>query len=117
MAKGITLSDDYHWSASFGLYEWVTDYLVARVRDPETRTRLREVVDLNFPGIDVRQLPAAEVLAALCGDMAAAARADPQIGTPEPDRSFLVGHVRVLTLMADDVMRTEEDDGRPDLPV
>lgn len=117
MSKGIKVSDDYHWSASAGLHEWVTEYLLARVRDPVTRTRLREVVDLNLPGVDLRQLPKAgrqEVLAALRGNMAAAARTDPQIITPEPERSFLVGHVKVLTLMANDVVGSEGDGGAPD---
>jgi hypothetical protein len=119
MAKGMTLSDEYHWSASAGLFEWVVEYLLGRVRDPAVRTELREVVDHNLPGVDLSRLPEAgrrEVLAALDGGLVEAARSSPDIVTPEPERGFVVGHVKVLTLMAGDVVRSASDGGQ-DLPL
>ena len=112
MAKGITVSNEYHWSASTGLFEWVVTYLLDQVRDPVVRAELRTAVDHNLPGLDLSRLPEAgrrEVLAALRGDLVAAARRSSAIVTPEPERSFVMGHLRVLTLMVEDVMRSGGD--------
>jgi hypothetical protein len=114
MAKTIILSDEYGWTASYGLFEWVVEFLRDASRDPATRTELTEILQHNLPGIDLKAMPEPrrrEILEALREKVVPAAESSSELSQPEPERRFTVGHVKVLKLMADEVARTPE--GRP----
>jgi hypothetical protein len=108
MADSIFLSDEYGWTASFGLFEWVLKFLLEHVSDPATRQELQTVHDLHLGAVDVRELPDAgrvEIMRALREDLAAAAESSTEFVQPELARRFTVGHLKVLKLMADDLAR------------
>lgn len=108
MADSILLSEDYTWTASFGVFELVLEQLAARVGDRETRERLQHVLDHRLGAVDVRELPAAgreQVLRALREDIVDAVAASPRLTSHEQVRQSTLGHVRTLKLMADDLAR------------
>ena len=110
MADTLFLSDEYGWTASFGLYNWVLEFLLERVSDPATRQELQTVHDTELGAVDVRQLPdggRAEIMRALREDLVAAAESSTRFDQPEVARRFTIGHIKVLKLMADDLARSE----------
>lgn len=110
MADTLLLSDEYSWTASFGLYTWVLEFLLERVSDPATRQKLQSVHDYQLGAVDVRQLPDVgrrEVMRALREDLVDAAESSPQLVQPEPLKRSTIGHIKVLKLMADDLARSE----------
>src|SRR5438876_286184 len=103
MAKGITLSDDYHWSASFGLYDWVVGFLRAEVTDPASRPAL----DASVGDVDLRSLPPRgrdEALRVLRERLVPALDGGRALGVPEDRLRSAAGHVKVLKLIADDLL-------------
>ena len=108
MAKSFVLSDEYNWSASFGLFEVVAEFLLENVTDRATADRIREVVEHNLPGVDLRDLPPAgreQVLAAFRERLVPMIESTPKVRLSGADRRPVVGHVKVLKLMADDLAR------------
>lgn len=108
MADSILLSEDYTWTASFGVFELVLELLAARVEDRETRERLRDVLDHQLGALDVRDLPAAgreQVLRAIREDIVDAVAASPKLTSHDRIRQSTLGHVKTLKLMADELAR------------
>jgi hypothetical protein len=67
MASTVFISDEYAWTASSGLFEWVLEYLLKNVNDVATKESIQQVVQHQFGSIDVTQMSAAgrrEVLSA-----------------------------------------------------
>jgi hypothetical protein len=110
MANTIFISDEYAWTASSGLFEWVLEYLMKSVDDAATKETIQQVVQHGLGSVDVTQMSEAgrrEVLSALRTGMVAAAEASPELIQHQPARRLTIGHIKVLKLMADDVARTE----------
>jgi hypothetical protein len=111
MAGDIIVSDEYAWTASFGLFDWVLEFLVASIDDDATKEELRQVLDAHLGVVDLRRLPEAgraEITRALREHLAPAAESGLALTQPEPQRRFTVGHVKVLALMAEDVASSGE---------
>jgi len=109
MADTLFLSDEYSWTASFGLYSWLIEFLRERVTDPTTRGELQNVLDHQLGAVDVRGLPDAgrrEIMRALREDLVDAAESSPSLVQPEPAKRWTIGHLKVLKLMADDLARS-----------
>ena len=116
MADTIFLSDEYGWTASFGLFEWVLEFLLERVTDEETERELRSVLDHHLGAVDVCRLPAGgrqEIFRALREDLVEAAEASTELRQPEPARRRTIGHIKVLKLMADDLATAQPPDRTP----
>jgi hypothetical protein len=112
MAKTIILSDEYSWTASFGLFEWVLEFLLNTVSDSTTKKELQERLDHNLPGLDVLRMPEVrrrEVLRALREHLVLAAESSPELRGRDPERRFTIGHIKVLKLMADEVARSVDE--------
>ncbi|MDX6332283.1 MAG: hypothetical protein QOI83_4666 [Streptomycetaceae bacterium] len=116
MTKSIWLSDEQHWSAQFGLFEWVVEFLMEAVDDPPTREHFQEVIDHNLPGVDVRKMPVRvreQVMRALAEDLETAVDSSlaPVVKTqlPESQGRMRLGHLKGLGLMARDVLRRQAE--------
>jgi hypothetical protein len=48
MSALITVRPDVSWDVSGGLFDWILEYLIPRMRDPEAAARLRETLDNHF---------------------------------------------------------------------
>jgi hypothetical protein len=85
MANTIFISDEYGWTASSGLFEWVLEYLLKCIDDAATKETIQQVVQHRLGSLDVTQMSEAgrrEVLSALRTGMVAARR-----GQPRTDRA------------------------------
>ncbi|MFB9238470.1 hypothetical protein ACFFWC_23565 [Plantactinospora siamensis] len=108
MASTIFVSDEYGWTASWGLFEWVIEFLLGTVGDEPTRQELRQVMEHNLGAVMVSELSAPgrrEVLDALRTGLVPAATASLAVHQEPAHRKLTIGHVKVLKLMADDVLR------------
>ena len=108
MADSILLSDEYSWTASFGVFNWVLEFLAGRVTDVATQDQLRHVVDKHIGVVDVRQLSEQgrqQIMRALREDLVDAAESSTEFDQPEIARRLTIGHIKVLKLMADDLAR------------
>ncbi|MET7336754.1 hypothetical protein [Nonomuraea sp. NPDC005650] len=113
MANDIIVSDEYAWSASHGLFEWVVERLLEAVDDAATREHLELVLSAELGAVDLRRLPdagRAQIMRSLRGHLVPAAESGLALTQPEPARRFTVGHVKVLALMAEDVARSAADE-------
>jgi hypothetical protein len=102
MAGRIYLSDEYRWSASTELFDWVVRFLRAEVTDPDSRAALAAPTS----DLDLRSLPPrgrGEALGALRERLVAALDDGRALVGPEILRRSSAGHVKVLKLMADDL--------------
>jgi hypothetical protein len=110
MASSVLINDEYGWSASSGLFEWVLDYLLTAVEDAATRQTIQQARDHQFGSINLTQLTPTgrqQVLDALRSGLVPAAETSTELVADPPTRRRVIGHVKVLKLMADDVTRTE----------
>lgn len=99
MSKDILVSEEYGWSASFGLFEWTVGFLRDAVTDESTKDWLRTVLDENLGVVDLSTLPERgrrEILHALRESFV------PAINARFPDDPHVRGHLKTLTLMARD---------------
>ncbi|MBE1593647.1 hypothetical protein ACFPOI_23530 [Nonomuraea angiospora] len=106
MANDIFVSDEYAWTASFGVFEWVVGFLLEAVEDAATREHLELVLSAGLGAVDLRRLPEAgraQIMRALRGPLVPAAESSLALTQPEGARRFTIGHVKVLALMAEDV--------------
>ncbi|MEU6789246.1 hypothetical protein ABZ912_59560 [Nonomuraea angiospora] len=106
MANDIFVSDEYAWTASFGVFEWVVEFLLETIEDAATKEHLSLVLSASLGSVDLRGLPdagRAQIMRALRGQLVPAAEASLALTQPEPARRFTIGHVKVLALMAEDV--------------
>lgn len=102
MAGKIYISDEYRWSASDDLFNWVAAFLRAEVTDPDSQAPLAGSGDK----LDLRTLPPGgrrQALAALRDRLVIALDNGHALDVPEILRRSSVGHVKVLKLMADDL--------------
>lgn len=109
MGRDIVITEEYGWTAQFGLFEWAVEFLRDSVTDPETKSWLRTVLDENLGMVDLKSLPDTgrrEILRALREDFV------PAIHARFPDDPQSRGHLKVLTLMA----RDTPDPGEPPDP-
>ncbi|MEU7769387.1 hypothetical protein AB0B25_30475 [Nocardia sp. NPDC049190] len=99
MAKDIFISQEYGWTAQFGLFEWAVEFLHGSITDQETKTWLKTVLDENLGAVDLKSLPdqgRREILHTLRGDFV------PAVNARFPNDPRTRGHLKVLTLMAKD---------------
>ncbi|WP_433508556.1 hypothetical protein ACQP2T_31640 [Nonomuraea sp. CA-143628] len=114
MASDIFISDEYAWTASSGLFEWVVQVLLESVDDAATKEHLELVLSANLGAVDLRTLPdtgRAQIMRALREQLVPAAESGLGLTQPEPARRFTVGHVKVLALMAEDVAKSTDEKG------
>ncbi|MEV6041829.1 hypothetical protein AB0L65_62760 [Nonomuraea sp. NPDC052116] len=114
MANDIFVSDEYAWTASFGVFEWVVEFLLEAIEDAATEEHLSLVLSAGLGSVDLRGLPdagRAQILRALRGPLVQAAESSLALTQPEPARRFTIGHVKVLALMAEDVAGSADREG------
>jgi hypothetical protein len=106
MAKSIFVSDEYCWTASFGLFEWVIEQLLKAVDDEGALEELRLVLENDFGSIDLESLSPtgrAQILRALRTKIVPRAEAELGLDEAHDHRRLTIGHIKVLKLMAEDV--------------
>ncbi|MEU7835514.1 MULTISPECIES: hypothetical protein [unclassified Nonomuraea] len=114
MASDIFVSDEYAWTASSGPFEWVVAFLLESIEDAATKEQLELVLSAPLGAVDLRRLPEAgraQIMRALRERLAPAAESGLGLTLPEPARRFLIGHVKVLALMAEDVAKSTDRKG------
>jgi hypothetical protein len=110
MTKDIVISDEYWWNATFGLHAWVLTYLRDAVEEPAARRYLAEAVEHRFTLVcletDFSHEGQRQVLEALTDErFLAQADAELHVRSPDEIRVPRLGYVRLLSLMAADVLR------------
>ncbi|MCX3063569.1 hypothetical protein [Streptomyces beihaiensis] len=117
MSKEISVSDEYVWTTSTGMYLWIIEYLRSRVPDRELWDFVEEEGDLVVGNFFVSDLPEPyrhRVLRILADDV-------PQAYADElrrrPEQSSWHGHVvrtlEILAMMSAEFLRELGESGRP----
>jgi hypothetical protein len=111
MSRRIIVSDEYRWSAAPELFDWVVAFLLDSVQDTAASAEIKAAVDHQLPVIDLRSLPGTgreEILRALRERLAVDVEASETLPVPEFQRRSAMGHIKVLKLMADDLVKSAE---------
>ena len=114
MSRDIFLSDEYGWSATSGLFDWVVEFLLETVDDLQVREQLElahegRIEVLNFKSLsdsgrkEVLQVLSKQLRTVAESRLASTLR---RRRVPESDLRFYVGHVKALALMGEDLATT-----------
>lgn len=96
----IFVTDEYAWTASFGLFEWVVEFLIEHVADQDAKAEFVTVLRDHHGSIDLRIVPAEtrrEILRLLREDLV------PAIVSRFESDPLTRGHLETLTLIARDI--------------
>jgi len=97
MASIITSADGLAWTLGTGLFSWVLDTIACGVPDPALAAKLREIIEFNLGGLDLRDCSPAErdqILAVLCTSLLPAA--EREFPADEFGRRPTINHLRAL---------------------